>query len=463
MERLQSAMILKTSMYHPVEAHIVEHTHRSFLEAIQTGRKTTAEAMILDGFDIDRIEGSHAPALIHAIKHERSEIAAMLLQYGAYVNIRDQKGETPLHIAVKMRMNELVHLLLRYGADSSGKDNQGIDPLELARRQKNKTALQILTDTESMQFESMTLFQAAFSGNLQALVAKDIPLHKLFEKNKRLQSLLHSAVHGNNIKLLCYLLNKGLDIDAADRNGDTPLLIAAKMSDRLSTLNFLLRRHATIDHKNNIGNSALTISLAKGYAEYADILLDNGANIHTFDGIHTPLTLTHNAIQTFPDNAAQFRKIESRLLIKGAHVDIPTNRLNWTPLIHTSTRHQDTKIKNQLNLLLHLGADVNYTDINGRTPLMLACSTGRRNAVNRLLDNYADTDKIDNYGWSALMFSVYYNHQQIVRMLLQYGANVNTRSQRGLNALQIAIQHQRKIIIDLLLDYGATAEDENRE
>lgn len=463
MERLQSAMILKTSMYHPAEAQIVEHTHRTFLEVIQTGRKTTAEAMILDGFDVNRIEGTHAPALIHAIKHERSEIAAMLLQYGANVNIRDQKGETPLHIAVKMHMNELIHLLMRYGADSSQRDIQGIDPLELARRQNNKTALQILTDTEPMPIESMTLFQAAFSGNLQVLVAMGTSLNKLFEKNKRLQSLLHAAVYGNNIKLLCYLLNKGLDIDAVDRNGDTPLLIAAGMNDRLSTLHFLLRRHATIDHKNNTGNSPLTLSLAKGYADYVNVLLDNGANIHTYSGIHTPLTLTHNAIKIFPDDAAQFRQIESRLLIKGAHVDVPTNRLNWTPLIHVSTRHQDTKMKNQLNLLLHLGADVNYTDINGRTPLMLACSTGRRNAVNRLLDNYADTDKLDNYGWSALMFSVYYNHQQIVRMLLEYGADVNTRSQRGLNALQIAIQHQRKTIIDLLLDYGATAEDENRE
>jgi ankyrin repeat protein len=243
----------------------------------------------------------------------------------------------------------------------------------------------------------------------------------------------------------------------------TPLLIAAGMNDRLDILNFMLRRHATIEHKNNIGNSPLTLALLKGHADYVDALLDNGANIHTYDGFHTPLTLTHNAIQKFPDDADRFRKIESRLLIKGAHVDVPTNRLNWTPLFHTSTRQQNSTIKMQMDLLLHLGADVNYTDTNGRTALMLACSTGREYAVKRLLDNYADTNKVDHYGWSALMFGVYYNHHQIVHMLLEYGADVNMRSQRGLNALQIAIQHQRKVMIDLLLDYGAEAEDENRE
>jgi ankyrin repeat protein len=220
MERLQSAMILKTSMYHPFEAHIVEHSSRSFLVAIQTGRKSTAETMILDGFDVNRVEGTHAPALIHAIKHERSEIAAMLIEYGANVNIRDHNGETPLHIAVKIRMNELIHLLMRYGADNSLNDKYGISPLEISRQQNNKAAQQILTGTEPMPIKPATLFQAALSGDLQALLAVNASLHKLFDRNKRFQSLLHAAVHGGNIKLICYLLNKGLNIDAVDRNGD---------------------------------------------------------------------------------------------------------------------------------------------------------------------------------------------------------------------------------------------------
>lgn len=463
MERLQSAMILKTSMYHPSEAEIVEHPHRSFLEAIQRGRKSTVESMILKGLDVDHREGVRLPALLQAIKYERYEIATLLLQYGATANVSDHNGETALHLTTKMHMNEMTHLLIRYGADPAQPDSSGITPLAIVQQQDSSTTLEILTSTEAMPITSMTLFEAASAGDLPALIAVKAPLNKLFEKNRRLQTLLHLAVGGGNIRLLCYLLNKGLNVDSTDRNGDTPLLIATGIRGRSDVIEFLLMRHATIDHKNNIGNLPLTLALTKGHAEHVDVLLNNGANIHVFDGIHTPLTLIHVAIQRFADDATAFRKIESRLLIKGAHVDIPTNRLKWTPLIHASTRQQDLRTKQQLDLLLHLGADVNYTDANGRTALMLACSTGRREAVDRLLDNYSNIDKIDDYGWSALMFGVYYNHHPIVEALLRFGADVNTRSQRGLNALQIAIEHQRQLMIDLLMDYGATIEDENKE
>lgn len=463
MERLQSAIILKTSMHHPLESHIVEHPEKIFLEFIRNSDEAGVTQMLLDGFDVDHAEAGHTPPLIFAILHERPVIVQILLMYGANPSIRDHHKQTPLHAALKMRMHETLHLLMRYGANPELEDERGTTPYQLARQIGDKRLLEIIAETSALQPNESSLYDAALSGDLHAISSVPHTSDDLFGTNKLRQTLLHLAVQSGNIKLVAYLLGKGLDIDAADQRGNTPLTLIVQQKNRYEMVDYLLRHHATPDHKNKVGSSALTLAIAYGHADYVDLLLESGASIHTFDGLHTPLTLTHEALEKYPDEAERFRKIETRLLIKGGHVDIEINNLGWTPLVHLATRAQDERTQEHMNLLIRLGAAINHHDINGRTALMLACSTGRTSAVERLLANYADCEKLDNYGWSALMFAVYYNHHRIVRMLLEYGADVNNTSKRGLSALKIAMQHQRQTLINLLIDYGAIAEDENRE
>ena len=463
MERLHSAMILKTPMHHPNEAHIIEQPQREFLEAVRRGDNAAVEARILEGFDLDHSECTHTPPLIFAIMHERFEIIQTLLNYGGDVNIRDHQQRTPLHTAVRMGQNETIQLLMRYGADPEREDAEGVSPLELARRMKSKSVERLLRQTPSMLKEPESLFEAAKRGDLLSIARADKRSDRLFERNREGQNLLHMAIAGNNIRLIAYLLNKGIDIDATDSLGNTPLCIVAYQSGLEAMMRYLIRRRATLNHKNNKQHSALMIAMGRGHAEYVNILLDAGAEIQTSDGLETPLTLCHDAIERFPEEAAAFRRIESRLLIKGGHPDPFINDLHWTPLFQTVTRPQSEKVKAHLALLLKLGANVNHRDKNGRTALMLSCSTGRGEIAQKLLNNYADPDIIDIYGWSALMFAVYYNHVRIVHMLLEHGADVNATSDKGLTALKIANQYNRTLLAELLIDYGAIAEDENRE
>jgi ankyrin repeat protein len=450
-------------MHHPNEAHIVEQPQREFLEAIRRGDNAAVESRILEGFDLDHAECTHTPPLIFSIMQERFEVIQTLLNYGADVNVRDHQQSTPLHMAVKMRQGETVQLLMRYGADAACKDAEGVTAMQLASRMGAKDVAKLLRQTPSMLKEPGSLFEAAKRGDLLSIARADKRSDRLFERNRDGQTLLHLAVPGNNIRLIAYLINKGLDIDATDGLGNTPLCIAAFQNGLESILRYLIKRHATLDHRNDKHHSALMIAMGRGYAEYVNILLDAGAEIQTTDGLETPLTLCHDAIERFPEEAEAFRRIEARLLVKGAHPDPYINDLHWTPLFQTVTRPQNGKIKAHLELLLKLGANVNHRDKNGRTVLMLACSTGRGEIAQKLLNNYANPDLIDVYGWSALMFAVYYNHVRIVHMLLEHGADVNATSDKGLTALKIANQYNRTLLAELLIDYGAIAEDENRE
>ncbi len=460
MERLYSSLILKTPMYDPMHAEIIEHKSDAFYNAVRADDTPAVIRMIEEGFDVDHHVFGHPPPLIFAIVSERHAIVQTLLLYGADPNLADRSGDSALHYAVKLRQPQNVLQLLRYGADPMQKGKEDLTPLEIAKTFHDTAVAALLKETRPLVEEigiNTDRFKLAAAGNLHALVHTRPTAAQLREKDDRRRTLLHHAVFGNNPKLIIWLLNKSLDIDSADLHGITPLIIAASHPKFINVLNILIARNATLEHRTNNQATALTLALRNGNAEGAKCLIENGANILCVDGPHTPLSLVHRAIERYPEAADGFRDIQTMLLDRGAHCDIATNRSGWTPLFHAAARRQDEEDKAHLRLLLQLGSDVNRQDRNGRTPLMVAASMGRRYAVEILLKNYAEIDRIDRYGWSALMLAVYYNHIRIVEFLLQCGCDANLTSAQGLNAMKVARKHQRRQIITLLRQYGAEA------
>lgn len=458
MERLHSALILKTPMYHPNEAHIIEHTHEIFYETIINDQSAQMVQMIIEGFDVDFHELGKTPPLIFAIKYNKKEIIETLLLYGANVNIQDREGNTPLHFALKFEHYELMTTLLHYGGDVTVTNNEGVSAFDSASKDQKSM---ISTVVSLVDTKAHNLFEAARLGDLNRLVHSIHKQKQLFQTNKEGQSLLHLAVLSNNIKAVLYLLNKGLDIDAEDNDSLTPLIIAMSHVRYFNVAILLLDRHATVEHVSSNGHSALTVAIRNNNPEGAKVLIKRGTNINIADNAHTPLTLTHTALLQYHENAPVYRELETLLLSKGATVDVTINSLGWTPLCTTVTKVQDKPNSDHIRLLLQLGADVNYLDINGRTPLMLAASMGRLSSVEMLMKNYAANDTIDNFGWSALMFAVYYNHIDVVTFMLDSGVNPNQVSPQGLTALKIAQEHKRIKMVDILLEYGAMVTKED--
>ncbi len=457
MERLQSALILKTPMYHPNEAHIIEHIHEVFYETIIHNKSAQMVQMIIEGFDVDFHELGKTPPLIFAIKYNKKEIIETLLLYGANVNIQDRDGNTPLHFALKFEHYELMMTLLHYGADVTMSNNEGLSAFDSAS--KNERSI-ISSVVSSVDTKAHNIFETARLGDLNRLVHSIQKPKQLFQTNNEGQSLLHLAVLSNNIKAVLYLLNKGLKIDAEDNDSLTPLIVAMSHTRYLNVAILLLDRHATLEHISHKGHSALSVAIRNNNPEGAKMLIKRGANINIADNAHTPLTLTHTALLQYHENAQVYRDLETLLLSKGAKVDVTLNSLGWTPLCTTVTKAQDKPNNEHMRLLLQLGANVNHLDINGRTPLMLAASMGRTSSVEMLMNNYATNDTIDNFGWSALMFGVYYNHVDVVTFMLENGVDPNQVSPQGLTALKIAQEHKRIKMVDLLLEFGAMATKE---
>lgn len=65
-----------------------------------------------------------------AAGHE--EIISILLEHGAWINICDEVGDTPLHWAVRESKESLLRFLIGRGADATIQNEDGETPLQLA-------------------------------------------------------------------------------------------------------------------------------------------------------------------------------------------------------------------------------------------------------------------------------------------------------------------------------------------
>ncbi len=117
------------------------------------------------------------------------------------------------------------------------------------------------------------------------------------------------------------------------------------------------------------------------------------------------------------------------------------------------------------------GIDVNVTDFEGRTALILAALEGHTEAVGALLAVAGIDVNIQNrHGFTALMMAALEEHTEIARMLLKAGADWRIRNNRGQAALDYAINYRdpfvssNKDVIKELIKAGAdySAYFENR-
>jgi hypothetical protein len=136
-----------------------------------------------------------------------------------------------------------------------------------------------------------------------------------------------------------------------------------------------------------------------------------------------------------------------RLLAEGADPNW-RNAGGWTPLmIAAAERHLDT-----VAVLLEAGADPNLRNGYGRTALMFASSYGQVAIAERLIDAGADVDAVpsDQSGWTALIAASAHGMTSTVELLLRRGADPDIKARNGQTALLIAREQGHADVVRLL-------------
>ncbi|KAM3855557.1 E3 ubiquitin-protein ligase HACE1 isoform 2-T2 [Vipera latastei] len=108
-----------------------------------------------------------------------------------------------------------------------------------------------------------------------------------------------------------------------------------------------------------------------------------------------------------------------------------------------------------LILLLKKGANPNYQDISGCTPLHLAARNGQKKCMSKLLEYSADVNICNNEGLTAIHWLAVNGRTELLHDLVQHVSNVDVEDAMGQTALHVACQNGHKTTVQCLLDSGA--------
>jgi ankyrin repeat protein len=306
-------------------------------QAIKGGRTEIAKCLIEYGASVNENfitdERGYNATLLHAtIEHyhyQNDDIAKMLIQYGADVNAKSRFGTTPIYHVNKV---EIAKLLIEYGADVNAKDSWGNTPL---------------ASMSNGEVAKMLIDYGADTGVI----------------NKDGKTLLHCVAQHGTVEIIEFFISNGLDVNAKDNEGQTPLFLAVEENSDVEVIKFLISKGADANAKNDNDFSilhmvacpdarngdAITVS-----AEVAEILISNGGDVNAKDCIgRIPL---HIAVNSRVDGLL-------KCLSKGADVNARDNSGN-TPL-HAAAEEGDIE---DVQFLVSKGADVNVVNMCGKTP-----------------------------------------------------------------------------------------------
>ncbi|MGN1309765.1 MAG: ankyrin repeat domain-containing protein, partial [Akkermansia sp.] len=165
------------------------------------------------------------------------------------------------------------------------------------------------------------------------------------QDQKKVNDALLEAAREGNAECVRQLLDRGADIEAKDKDGETALIRAAWYG-KTEVVSLLLDRGADIEAKDKYGYTPLIKAAEEGKKEVVSLLLDRGADIEAKD------------------------------------------EFGYTALIKAA-KYGKTKV---VSLLLDRGADIEAKDKYDYTALIKAVGNGKTEVVRLLLDRGADIE-----------------------------------------------------------------------
>ncbi|MGD8961897.1 MAG: ankyrin repeat domain-containing protein [Desulfobacterales bacterium] len=174
--------------------------------------------------------------------------------------------------------------------------------------------------------------------------------------------------------------------------------------DDFITVKALIAAGVDVNAKNKSGETPLHIAAVRGYQEITSVLIDKGANVNAIDG--RELTPLHAAAW------GGHKETVALLIANGAEVDARGDDGVTPMLVSTLSGRNDT-----MELLINNGANINARNRSGMTPLHAAALMGQYKAVELLVNKGADVNAKNNEGITPLQIASRKGYQSIVTLL----------------------------------------------
>ena len=304
--------------------------------AIKSDSTAAVGFLVKKGADINKIDGLTIVPAVHSCRSP--EMIAFVASIGADLNAKDSNGNTLLHLTKDLKM---IRALIAAGADIN------------ATNRLNETAL--FAAVASADFEkSKLLIDKGIDISVKS-VSGELPIHNAPYISKNDPDTAEIDAHKKIIELL---MNAGMDINAADNRGTTPIFAAGSFD----MIKFMVSKGAKLNVKGGDGYTPLHGART---AEIASYYLKHGADINARGQQDwTPLIV---AAYINPD-------MVDFLLDNGADMNIMANDGGvYFAAIHIAAKYD--RVKAVESMIKH-GIDINIKDSRGWTPLYTALASG---------------------------------------------------------------------------------------
>lgn len=339
-----SMVLIRWLLDNGANVSLCDHRGRTALWYAILNKQVDTVRELLDRHAEHRFDvvDSESNGTILSLACDSVEITEMLLDAKVDVNMRNGDGPTAIDTAICIGNDKVVEMLIDRGADLSIVDMNNWSPLATAISYSRTEQVRMLVD---------------------AGASPDDIISTLGPQN---ENLVHLSSSKAEILRIILGFGKRIDVDHADIDGDTPLMMAAGNASEQGLpgdcLRLLLRAGADVNLQNKAGETALHKAVDYGLEERVRLLLAApGVKMDVVDeDCWTPLILAcalnnPDVVQALIDHGASVDQTFSGYSIQYSPLIAATLIIHGNARRHSAFLDDINKI---VRILVAAGADV---------------------------------------------------------------------------------------------------------